>query len=97
MNFYLFCRTFFITNKTLGSQLGIINAFSSSALWIPQTKDPFLPQYICKLCRTYMQQPVVDRKQYYPVKVKKKSGSIITSPYIIIILGDVIIHIHFNY
>ena len=74
MNFYLFCRTFFITNKTLGSQLGIINAFSSSALWIAQTKDPFLPQYIYKLCRSYMQQPVAKRKQYYPVKVKEKTS-----------------------
>lgn len=74
MNFCLFCRTFSITNKTLGSQLGIINAFTSSALWIAQTKDPFLPQYIYKLCRSYMQQPVAERKQYYPVKVKEKTS-----------------------
>ena len=75
MNFFIFFRTFFITKKTLGIQLGIINAFSSSALWIAQTKDPFLPQYIYKLCRSYMQQPVEDRKQYYPVKVKNNSGN----------------------
>ena len=72
--FLLILQDFFITNKTLGSQLGIINAFTSSALWIAQTKDPFVPQYIYKLCRSYMQQPVAERKQYYPVKVKEKNS-----------------------
>ena len=62
-------RSFFITNKTLGSQLGIINALNCNALWTAQTKEPFLPQYIYTLCRKYMKQPPEERKKFCPVKV----------------------------
>ena len=62
-------RTFFVTNKTLGSQQAIINALDCNSLWIAQTKEPFLPQYIYRLCRNYMKQDHAERKKFQPVKV----------------------------
>ena len=65
-----FLRTFFVNNKTLGNQQGIINALNCNSLWIAQTKEPFLPQYIFKLCRQYMRQPSDTKKKFKPVKVR---------------------------
>lgn len=62
-------RPFFVTNKTLGSQQAIINALDCNSLWIAQTKEPFLPQYIYWLCRNYMKQDHAERKKFQPVKV----------------------------
>lgn len=40
-------------------------------LWIAQTKDPFLPQYIFNLCRSCMRQPTEQKKKFHPVKVSR--------------------------
>ena len=53
----------------MSSHQAVINAFKSDAVWIQQTKDPFLPQYLYGLCKAYMKKPREERRKMIPVLV----------------------------
>ena len=53
----------------MGNHTTIINALTKiPALWIAQSKETFLPQYIYNLCRDYMCSSE-NKKRYEPVEV----------------------------
>jgi hypothetical protein len=49
-------RQLFLTNKQLGNNTTIVNYLTAKfpAIWIAQSKDMFLPQFMYKLCKEYM-------------------------------------------
>ena len=58
-----------MTNRELGNHQSIINVLTKfPALWISQSqKDPFLPNYIYKLCKDYVNGD--NPRKFSPVKV----------------------------
>jgi hypothetical protein len=66
---HFFCSKIHLTNREMGNHTTIINALTKiPALWIAQSKETFLPQYIYNLCRDYMSSDD-DKKRYEPVEV----------------------------
>ena len=62
-------RRFYVTNRDLGNQLTIINTLCAKfkALWIAQSKEPYLPQYLYRLCSSYVTGD--NPRRFIPVKV----------------------------
>ncbi len=57
----------------MGNHTTIINALTKiAALWIAQSKETFLPQYIYNLCRDYMSSSD-NKKRYEPVEVSQSA------------------------
>ena len=65
----MFCSEIRLTNREMGNHTTIINALTKiPALWIAQSKETFLPQYMYNLCRDYMSSSE-NKKRYEPVEV----------------------------
>ena len=62
-------RRFYLTNRDLGNHQTITNTLSAKfkALWISQSKEPYLPQYLHRLCNSYVKGE--DPRRFIPVKV----------------------------
>lgn len=59
----------YLTNRDLGNHQVIVNNLCTKfkALWIAQSKEPYLPQYLYKLCSTYVTGD--NPRRFVPVKV----------------------------
>ena len=53
----------------MSSHQALINALKSEAIWTQPTKDPYLPQFVYGLCKTYMKKPREERRKMIPVSV----------------------------
>lgn len=60
-----------MSNKDMSSHQCLINALKSEAVWTQPTKDPYLPQYVYGLCRSYMKKPKEERVKKFPVSVSR--------------------------
>lgn len=55
----------------MGNHAMIINCLTVKfpSLWIAQSKDTFLPQFVYNLCKLYMKTPSEEIKRFKPVEV----------------------------
>ncbi|XP_028409953.1 uncharacterized protein LOC114532610 [Dendronephthya gigantea] len=67
-------RQFFLTNRQLGNNTTIVNCLTAKfpPLWIAQSKDMFLPQFVYSLCKEYMKTPSEEIKSFKPVEIVGK-------------------------
>ena len=53
----------------MSSHQALINALKSEAIWTQPAKDPYLPQFVYRLGKTYMKKPMEERRKMIPVSV----------------------------